>query len=1092
MKRLLLATSAATLAWSTALAQTPEPLGEPEDEIVVTGSRIALDPNLVSSTPVQSLGSDDILLSGEINLSEVINDIPALVSSTSTENSASGGASLNLRGLGAARTLTLVNGRRHVAGFRGSSAVDVGSIPRALVERVEVTTGGASAIYGADAVTGVVNFVLKDDFEGLEANLRGGISTEGDAENGLFEITAGKNFDNGRGNITLSASVVEDTGLVNADRAFSRDNNIAFSVANPDLRLQARDIGPDTPNFQGLRIGTSLSDISTDGLTPAELAIIGRTEGAPRLIVARDPRVWLSSQEGSIAPGFGGRGTTYVDINNNGIADCQESRGGQIGFLSGCWVTNPDGSISVFQESLISDTSFRGVALPGGVGSGGYFSFNGDSLYPETDSYAFNLTGNYELADNLKVYAEGKYVLGESVTSGEQDTFYDTLFIQPDNPYIPEQLQPVVDEVGYLLLTQDPVGFLTGDYENTYTERETIRGVLGATYETESGHVFDVSVNHGRFTNTQDSTTLFLDRQFAATDAVRNEAGEIVCRSDLDPNAAYPIDYFTAGNGFADGGYSTDQYYSFTPGDGQCQPLNPFGRFAVSQAAQDFIAAPISDEIELEQTVISAVASGSFDVAPGLFADAIGYAVGAEYRKETSRSTLDPNRLGVLPAGSPFGGGNLVSNVTGENGEPGFLNTLISIDNDQQFNTFGEYDVTEGFAEIRVPLLLDARYAKELTVDAAIRYADYSTLGGQTTWKVGGTWAPDDNVSIRGTYSSAVRAPNISELFDPELPIFIGSNQDPCDPDNIDLGSENRQANCVAALTGLGVPRDEVIGADGSYIWQNPLTGRFSGTSGGNPDLEAETADTFTIGAVFTPTFLTGFTLTADYWDIQIDDAIAAVAAGDILRGCYDSADFPNVPFCGQFERRGDGGLTDLTSGSINFARLEASGVDVAASYGFDVGANAFDINVVGSFQEKLDRFFNPLDLDEVDPELREVQIPEVSGNVSLGWSRGPIRLGGQMSYQSNQFMGEITAAQAAAELGTDLVSLTHFETYRGTDETGESYIFDLNARYEYNDQLSVYGGVNNVTDEIPFINQTAWPVSPRGRFVFLGVNFKM
>ena len=150
MKRLLLASSVATLAMSSAYAQTAD---VEEDEIVVTGSRIALDPNIVSSTPVQSLDSDDILQSGEINLSEIVNDIPALISSTSTENSTSGGASLNLRGLGGARTLTLVNGRRHVPGFRGSSAVDVGSIPRALVERVEVTTGGASAIYGADAVT---------------------------------------------------------------------------------------------------------------------------------------------------------------------------------------------------------------------------------------------------------------------------------------------------------------------------------------------------------------------------------------------------------------------------------------------------------------------------------------------------------------------------------------------------------------------------------------------------------------------------------------------------------------------------------------------------------------------------------------------------------------------------------------------------------------------------------------------------------------------------------------------------------------------------------------------------------------------------
>jgi len=153
------------------------------DEIIVTGSRIPIDPNLTSPVPVQSLTADDFRLSGEISLADVVNDVPALVSSLTAENSVTGANALNLRGLGANRTLTLVNGRRHVAGFEGSQAVDVGSIPQALVERVEVLTGGASAIYGADAVTGVVNFILKDDFEGLDIDVRGGISDQGDAEN---------------------------------------------------------------------------------------------------------------------------------------------------------------------------------------------------------------------------------------------------------------------------------------------------------------------------------------------------------------------------------------------------------------------------------------------------------------------------------------------------------------------------------------------------------------------------------------------------------------------------------------------------------------------------------------------------------------------------------------------------------------------------------------------------------------------------------------------------------------------------------------------------------------------------------------------
>ena len=138
------------------------------EEILVTGSRIPVNINAITAVPVQSVSEEDIRNSGEINIADIVADIPALVSSLTAENSTTGANALNLRGLGGARTLTLVNGRRHVSGFRGSQAVDVGTIPRALVESVEVTTGGASAVYGADAVTGVVNFILKDDFEGFQ------------------------------------------------------------------------------------------------------------------------------------------------------------------------------------------------------------------------------------------------------------------------------------------------------------------------------------------------------------------------------------------------------------------------------------------------------------------------------------------------------------------------------------------------------------------------------------------------------------------------------------------------------------------------------------------------------------------------------------------------------------------------------------------------------------------------------------------------------------------------------------------------------------------------------------------------------------
>ena len=179
------------------------------EEVVVTGSRIARDSNLTGAQPIQGVSSEDIAESGEFALMDVVNDIPALIGSLSQEMSidsgfADGANLLNLRNLGINRTLTLVDGRRHVGGVQGSAAVDIGSIPKQLVERVEVLTGGASAVYGADAVTGVVNFILKDDFEGFEIDVNAAVSGEGDGRQSSIGAIWGKNFSDGRVNIVIA------------------------------------------------------------------------------------------------------------------------------------------------------------------------------------------------------------------------------------------------------------------------------------------------------------------------------------------------------------------------------------------------------------------------------------------------------------------------------------------------------------------------------------------------------------------------------------------------------------------------------------------------------------------------------------------------------------------------------------------------------------------------------------------------------------------------------------------------------------------------------------------------------------------------
>ena len=230
-----------SLASGSAVAQEQE---ETLEEITVTGSRIARDPNLSGALPVQSVGEQEIQMSGEFAIADVVNDVPALLSSVTSEQSIDAGADfsdganvLNLRGLGSNRTLVLVNGRRHVGGVQGSSAVDVGSIPMRLVERVEVLTGGASAIYGADAVTGVVNFILKDNFEGFNVDANYGVSSEGDGAQTAITATWGTNFADDRGNIAISVDWRTDEGLTMGDRPGALYGTGGDWV-NPMLRFQ--------------------------------------------------------------------------------------------------------------------------------------------------------------------------------------------------------------------------------------------------------------------------------------------------------------------------------------------------------------------------------------------------------------------------------------------------------------------------------------------------------------------------------------------------------------------------------------------------------------------------------------------------------------------------------------------------------------------------------------------------------------------------------------------------------------------------------------------------------------------------------------
>ena len=449
------------------------------EEVVVTGSRIQRDPNQTAPAPIASVTAEDLRASGATDTTATLRQIPALISSGTVADSLERGAGgvgqavLNLRQLGANRTLVLVDGYRHVSGVAGSQAVDVSTIPSALIERVDVLTGGASAVYGADAVTGVVNYVLRQDFEGFEFDFQPGISSEGDGETYRLEGTWGKNYADGRANVTISMGYTDEAEVLLGDRSFTANNgraNNSTTYAHPFRRFQQGDIDPATmPNFAayysldsfdgngiprfpyGFPVPTSgqAASLFPGGITAAEQALIDRAAAAPLYQIGRDPRFAISSGAGLLwRADFLDFNT---DLNNNGLTDCNESYIGRraFGFGGACYITTPGGGVELFQDGVIAGSGNQFG------GDGAVERTNQTSLIPGSERIYANIRGRYEFSEAAEGFVDAKFARNDTVSRNSYNTFYDSLLIFPDNPFIPAVLQGEADDAGGLRVSRD-------------------------------------------------------------------------------------------------------------------------------------------------------------------------------------------------------------------------------------------------------------------------------------------------------------------------------------------------------------------------------------------------------------------------------------------------------------------------------------------------------------------------------------------------------------------------------------------------------------------------------------------------------------
>jgi iron complex outermembrane recepter protein len=466
-----------------------------------------------------------------------------------------------------------------------------------------------------------------------------------------------------------------------------------------------------------------------------------------------------------------------------------------------------------------------------------------------------------------------------------------------------------------------------------------------------------------------------------------------------------------------------------------CIPINLFTGQSFTPQELAWLAADGSVNSDVDQQVAVATLTGDlFDLPAG----AVGAAVGVEWREETS--SFQPDTA--------------------------FANGLLS--GAQQFPVSGEFSVREAFIELNVPVLKDLPLVERLDLEAAYRTADYSSIGNADSWKFGGSWKPIEDLRLRAVKARAVRAPNIGELFAP--PTYGGASAlDPCSGGGRITGLDParaaaRQAYCAS------------IGITPAYIQPNPIVFTYTG---GNEELDAETADTLTVGLVYTPRFLPGASLSVDYYDIAIDDAISNLGTQLLLDNCADSSD----PFFCENITRSPTTLevTRVDNPTLNVATIETQGVDLELGYQRPIDSLGAQFGLSLNYTHLLKFETQPLASAQVIVSDGLSTFPQDKANLRLSLDRGPWHVSLRQRY--------IGPTKRILTLSFDGNEIPSF------------FYTDAQLRYTHDQRYSVYLGVDNLFDKEPPIIPVGYPgnvfgynTDPRtydtlGRMMYIGMS---
>ncbi len=1061
------------------------------DEVVVTGSRIRRDPTN-APTPLIQVSREALLTTGQSTVVDYLATIPALSNSlvpsdTTGSNLNDGGLSFaNLRSLGTGRTLTLVDGRRHVGSAAGNLAVDIDAIPRLLIENIEIVTGGASSVYGADAVSGVLNFQLRRDFEGLEIDANYGMINQGGEANKRISALIGTNLLDDRLNLYAFAEYedIDHVGSLDIDWLEAAH---AFVGIDADPTTATNDGFLDNRVFSGVR---TLSRPRWGQTTLAN---------SQRPTALNDPDVPLASC------------TALTSAN--------------------CYSLDPTKTY-VYEGNTARLANF-GQRI-GNVGSNRTLNIGGDgenpnnfgqeSRVPESVNQRYQVGANFAILDNVDLSVEAKFIT-EDTFDISQPTFFDiflnngtyaanqTNFMRAvsqfdlrytDNAYLPQNVKDAITAntvqnwtanantdgtpAGAPVARQWARHSIFGPQRTQDNTREIERYVVALSGDFDQlGFIknidWDLSWVRGEARNQNVERGVDVQRFALAADAVVDTAGivngrpgEIVCRARLI--AATPggvvgdeLRFF----GFTTRGVDMRSSAEGTRALNECVPLNVFGAGNQSQAALDYVDASITVSHTNKQDQGLAVISGQLWDFWG--AGEIGMAIGAEYRKEFTeglgRSSSTGDRLLFLNTGADFAP--------------------------------AEYESNEWFAELSIPLFRDSWMGEYAELSGSYRAFDYTTAGEGDVYGVNLVYRPIRDIAFKTSFNTSFRAPNLSENFAAGSQTFANAFVDPCTTNNIAAQNAeiraNRIANCTALATARGFSFDFAGATATNTDDFNPIySSGIAGINRGNPNLTPEESESFTFSTVIQPRWFPNLSIILDYYEIELSRVIVSPSAPALAASCVSGAQLnpdacnsvfrnnPTIPF-GVGAPAGDpiGGFIQQP---VNLAALTTRGLDFTARYSLDTeevfGRNwgRFDYRVGGLWLIEQEQFLNVADPTDGTELGSTIFFPRVRLTSSLTWSPNDI--------WSVNWSVDWQTAQDSANIRDLIGNLDSrpFDTY----DTGNFARHDFTVRWNAADDLSIRMGVVNAFDaEQPrYLGGTLLSnMDPYGTRFFVGLNYR-